>query len=128
MNLVAGVVSWYAVTVQDAIELNPFTTFTPFGFFARILAILTAASMLLRNSEARRNIAMGMILGAVSADAIWDLIMLNPLPFAYNVFSYTLDYFIFAAVIGTATMVPTFVALVEVSRLKRQLNRYDSAS
>ncbi len=47
MNLMAGIVTWQALSEGDAIELNPVATFTLSGFFARILAILTVASMLL---------------------------------------------------------------------------------
>jgi len=81
----------------------------PFGFFARILVILKVASMLLMKSEARRNMLTGMLLGAMSADGIWDQLELN-------VFFYSLEYLAFVGMVATAAVVPTFVALVEVGR------------
>ena len=120
MNLMAGIITWQAVNEGYAIEMNPFTTFSPFAFFARILAILTVASSLLRNSEARRNIMMSMVLGATSADGIWDLFQLNAI-------FYRFEYLTFVGVIGTAAMVPTFVALVEVGRLTRQRGQPETA-
>ena len=119
-NLIAAIVSWYAVTGADAYEMNPIATFTPLGFFARILAILTVSSMFLTKSEARRNIMMGMLLGGVSADAIWDLMELNAI-------SYSLQYFAWVGMIATAAVVPTFVALVEVGRLTRQRGQSEPA-
>ena len=113
MNLMAGIVTWQAVNEGDAIEMNPAATFTLFGFFARILVILTVASMLLTKSEVRRNIMMGMLLGATSADGIWDLLELN-------VIFHSLEYLAFVSMIVTAAVVPTFVALVEVGRLTRR--------
>ncbi len=120
MNLMAGIITLQALSEGYAIELNPFATFTPFGFFARILAILAVASRLLRKSEARRNILMGMLLGAVSADGMWDL-------FTLNAIFYKFEYFAFIGVIGTAAVVPTAVALVEVSRLTRQRGQSEAA-
>ncbi len=120
MNLMAGIVTWQALSEGDAIELNPVATFTLSGFFARILAILIVASMLLTKSEVRRNILMGMALGGVSADGIWDLLQLSAI-------FYRFEYLAFAGMIATAAGVPTFVALVEVGRLTRQQGQSETA-
>jgi len=120
MNMMAGLISWQGLREGDGFELNPSATFTPFGFFSRVLAILAVASMLLSDSEARRNIGMGMVLGAISADGIWDLFQLNAI-------FYRFEYLTFVGVIGTAAMVPTFVALVEVGRLTRQRDQPETA-
>ena len=76
--------------------------------------------MLLMKSEARRNILMGMLLGAMSADGIWDLLELN-------VIFHSLEYLAFVSMIVTAAVVPTFVALVEVGRLTRQRGKSETA-
>ena len=120
MNVTAGLISWQGLREGDGFELNPSATFTPFGFFSRILAILAVASMLLSDSEARRNIMMGMLLGVASADGIWDL-------FQLNLIFYRFEYLAFISVIGTAAIVPTAVAFVEVGRLAHQRDQAGTA-
>ena len=73
-----------------------------------------------RKAEARRNILIGMVLGGVSADGIWDLLTLNPI-------FHKFEYFAFIGVIGTAVVMPTAVALVEEGRLTRQRGQSEAA-
>ena len=63
---------------------------------------------------------MGMLLVVVSADGIWDL-------FQLNLIFYRLEYLAFVSVIGTAAIVPTAVAFVEVGRLARQRDQAETA-